>query len=131
MKTFLNILNLLNALILVLFVLWMFDFISLFPGFSMFHLLVIVLAIYGLKTFIEIKFDIHDPIKENRIARVSYYLGTAALCIGIMFRIMHWPLAGILILIGALGVLFSSVIRLILPADETSKLRNDEILDDL
>ncbi|WP_027420117.1 hypothetical protein [Crocinitomix catalasitica] len=131
MKRVLGILNVLNGLILVFFVLRMFGFISIAPQFTMMHLIVVVLAIYGLRIFIESQYDVSDGVKENRIARMSYYLGTAALCIGVLFKIMLWPLAGFLVLIGSFGVLMSYVIGLILPADLKTRTRNEEILDDL
>lgn len=129
-KVLLHIMNGLNALALfvlvfksVFFVPWLYDV-------SFYHVLLVLAALYGIKTWVQIKFEVDDPIRINKISNVFFHGGMVMIMLGIVMRVMHWPFSFLPILAGALGVFVAFILSMVLsPSVERST--NPDILDDL
>lgn len=129
-KVLLHIMNGLNALALfvlvfksVFFVPWLYDV-------SFYHVLLVLAALYGIKTWVQIKFEVDDPIRINKISNVFFHGGMVMIMLGIVMRVMHWPFSFLPILAGALAVFVAFILSMVLsPSVERST--NPDILDDL
>lgn len=129
-KVLLHIMNGLNVLALfvlvfksVFFVPWLYDV-------SFYHVLLVLAALYGIKTWVQIKFEVDDPIRINKISNVFFHGGMVMIMLGIVMRVMHWPFSFLPILAGALAVFVAFILSMVLsPSVERSA--NPDILDDL
>lgn len=124
-----KIVNSLNGIPLILYLFTTLHW-PLFYRFTLVHIIIMIAIIYGLKSWIEIKFDIRNLIKKNMMTKMINYIGGGFLLIGVLFKIMHWPFANISMLIGMMGVLVSYVLIFFIEESELTK-SNPDILDDI
>jgi hypothetical protein len=130
-RVLLRLINVLNGILLVLFVLKLTHLVTWLSFFTIFHLLIAVIALYGLKILIEVRTNAKETVRENPITKMVFYIGSGALLFGILFRVMHWPFSLFLIVAGSIVILLSYVLGLLLPPGEIVRKTDDEILDDI
>jgi len=125
-----KIMNLLYGIPLVIYLFTVLHW-PLFYRFKIVHIIIMIAIIYGIKSWIEIKFNMPNLIRQKRITKSINYIGGGILFVGILFKIMHWPFASILLLLGAVLTLCSFILIFFIDDFNNSKQPNPEILDDI
>jgi len=128
-KLILQILNLGNALLLSIYLLKIMGWSTIFNPVKLLHLIIGGFAIYGLKSWIEVKTNTKDPIRTNKTVFFVFSIGSAMFIIGLAFKIMHWPMASVLLILGVAIACFSFILSFFVP--ETEDKTNSDILDDI
>jgi predicted transporter len=103
----------------------------MFFRFTILHILIFVGVIYALKSWIEIKSDVSNPIKNNKLVKKVSFLSGVIVMIGFVFRVLHWPYVNILLIIGFSGIILSNIIIFFVDDLEAVKESNPNILDDI
>jgi len=94
-----------------------------------YHLAIVLVVVYGLKSWIEIANNVSDPLRENKITNMLFNAGFGIIVLGVLFKIMHWPYVIFFFLVGSCMVLLSYLLSFVL--DRTLPESNPNILDDL
>ncbi len=129
-KLILHICNLAYGLLMIVFAVKFSGLFSFLRPVSIFHIIIAVIVVYGLKSWIEIKYDIADPLKTNKLTAKLFNIGNGIVIIGVLIKVMHWSplLSTVLIIIGALAIVSSYILSFVLDADTSEP--DSEILDD-
>jgi antibiotic biosynthesis monooxygenase (ABM) superfamily enzyme len=101
---------------------------TLFNPVKLFHLIISAFVIYGLKSWIEVKFNTKDPIRNNKYVSAIFFAGSTLFMAGIAFKVMHWPFSSIMLISGVLIACTSFVFSFFVT--ETAQTENNEIIDD-
>lgn len=128
-RLIIKILNLVNAVLMIAFMLKSLHVVSFLGHIKIYHMAIAVLAVYGLKSWIELANKVGDPVKENKITNMVFNVGFAILVGGITFKIMHWPYDVLMLITGSVMVFLANVLSFVL--DSNTVETDPEILDDL
>ncbi len=128
-KLLLKILNLFDGILVAAYLAKIMHWFAFLRPVTVVHLIILVFIIYGIKSWVEVKYNLTNPIKTNRVTRVVYYLGVSIFIFGMMFKIMHWPFSAMLLITGTITISTGLILSFVIE-DET-KESNPEILDDI
>lgn len=126
-RLILQILNLFNGILLSICLIKLMEWTILFNTIKLLHLIIGAFLIYGLKSWIEIKFNIKDPIKTNRFVSAIFFTGSALFIIGVLFKFMHWPFASIILISGVFIACSAFIFSFFF--SENEKTEHDELID--
>lgn len=127
-RLMIKILNLFNGALLVVFMLKLLHISTFLNSIKVYHLVVVVAVVYGLKSWIEISNKVGDPVKQNKVTNMLFNVGFAIIIFGILFQVMHWPYRVVFYLLGASTVLLAYILSFVL--DPSEQESDSEILDD-
>lgn len=125
-----NLINSLNGVLLFAYLSKIMHWFSFLIDIKIIHIFFAAIAVYVLRSWLEVKYNIKSPIKSNRVTKMIYFIGAGVFVLGILFKIMHWPFAGIMLVLGVLILVSSFVVSFFYVADE-DETTNPEILDDI
>lgn len=125
-----NLVNSLNGVLLLVYLSKIMHWFSFLSPVKLPHIFIGALAVYGLRSWLEVKYNIKNPIKSNKITKSIYYLGAGLFVLGFLFKIMHWPFASIMLVFGVLILVSSFIVSFFYIGDEDG-VTNSEILDDI
>lgn len=124
-----KILNLMNGLLVIIFMLKLLHVFSFLRPFSILQIALAALLIYGLKSWLEVRYEIGDPIRENKLTNMLFYLGLGLTALGVLIKVMHWPYQEIFFLTGGISICAASFISFFV--EPSKRETNNEILDDI
>ena len=124
-----KIVNSLNGIILILYLFMVLHW-PLFYRFTLVHIIIMVAIVYGLKSWIELKSNINNPIKSNKSTKLLYFIGGGIFTLGILFKIMHWPGGSISLLVGVIILNISFIYVFFVNDTNKTRQSNPDILDD-
>ena len=125
-----KIINSLNGVPILLYLFTLMHW-PVFYRFTVVHIIIMVAVIYGLKSWIEVKYNMSSPIKNNKTIKMMYFISGALVLFGFLFRVLHWPFSNSLLIIGFSGVIISFIAVFFVDDLNTLKTSNPEILDDI
>ncbi len=123
-----KILNLFNGLLITTYLFKVMNWYDVFKMVSVTYFIIAAFAAYGIRSWIELKYDIINPIKTNPISKIIYNIGAAFFIVGLLFKLMHWPFAG-LSLIGGTALINTGLMITLISDDDHSQPNDSEILD--
>ena len=126
-----NLVNSLNGLLLLVYLSKIMNWFAFLIPVKLPHIFIGALAVYGLRSWLEVKYNIKNPIKSNQITKTIYYIGAGLFVLGFLFKIMHWPFSNFLLILGVLILVSSFIVSFFFVADEDVEGANSEILDDI
>lgn len=124
-----RILNLLTVALLVLLIGRIFFILPFFNVIGTFPAVIALGVVYFTKSWVEVRFNLVDPINANRITKLFYNSGMGVIVLAIMFKILHWPYQNVLTLIGAALIVIALILSILL--DPSEEERDENILDDI
>ncbi|MFD1551420.1 hypothetical protein DNU06_13540 [Putridiphycobacter roseus] len=127
-KFILQILNVLNGLLLFLYFFKVMHYTSFLGRIEIMHLIIAAFIIYGIKSWIEVKTNTADPIKNNKTTNILFLTGFTIFVLGIAVKFMHWPFANLFMLAGVIIVNLSYWLSFFISANSLTP--DTEILDD-
>lgn len=113
-------------MVLMVKLLRLFSFLN---PFSIFQIALTALLIYGLKSWLEIRYEIGDPIRENKLTNMLFYFGLGLTALGVLIKVMHWRYQEIFFLTGGISICTASFISFFV--EPAKKETSNEILDDI
>lgn len=127
-RLILKLVNLLNGFLLLAYLFKVMHWPLLPFRYTIIHIIIGAFAVYGIKSWIEIKYDLPNLIKANRITNLVFYIGAAIFVFGIMFKLMHWPYSSLIFILGISTICMAYLLCFFMPDDELNE--NPEVLDD-
>ena len=126
-KLILQIMNLLNGILLSIYLVKVMGWSSFFNSVKLFHLIILAFIIYGIKSWIEVKFNIKDPVRTNRLISTVFFIGSGLFILGVAFKVQYWPYANLLLISGVFVVCSTFVLSFFVNEDNQTK--NDDVID--
>jgi len=102
-----------NSLLGVLLLLYVFNVMHWFvfmKSIENIHIGFLAIIIYLIRYWVEVKYELENLIKNNKLTKMIYYLSTGLFVIGILAKIMHWSFDDISMIIGTVGILTSFIL---------------------
>ena len=124
-----RVLNLLTVALLIVLIGKIFFDLPVFDVIGTFHAVIALGVIYFTKNWVEVHFNIPDPIFTNRITKMLYNIGMACIVLAVLFKIMRWPYQYVIMLTGSALIIVSFLLSLFLDTSEVEK--DENILDDI
>jgi len=124
-----RILNLLTVGLLIVLIGKIFFAFELLNQIGTFPAVIALGVIYFAKSWIEVRFNLQDPINANKITKGLYNVGMGSVVLAILFKIMHWPFQYVLMLLGSVLIIVALLLSLVL--DPSEKEKDENILDDI
>ena len=128
-KLAIQILNLINGLLLITYLAKTMEWLPILRPVTVIHIIIAAFIVFGLKSWLEVKYEMTDPIKTNKITNSVFMIGAGVFLMGITFKFMHWPFGSLLLFLGVVTVIISYFLSFILDEDDNDS--NSEIIDDL
>jgi len=125
-----NLINSLNGVLLLVYLFKIMHWFSFLGSIQIIHIFIAAIVVYGIRSWLEVKYNIKSPIKSNKITKTIYFLGAGIFVLGFLFKIMHWPFAGVMLILGVLILVSSFIISFFYVAGEEGTI-DSEILDDI
>ncbi|MFK8037397.1 MAG: hypothetical protein AB8B74_03855 [Crocinitomicaceae bacterium] len=126
-RLILKLLNLANGFLLLAYLFKVLHWPFLPFKYTIMHIILGAFIIYGVKSWIEIRYDLPNLIKANKTTNMVFYIGLAVFVFGIMFKVMHWPFSSLVFIIGVSTILVAYLLCFFLPDDEQPE--NDDLID--
>jgi len=127
-KLALQLLNLINGLLLVTYLFQIMHWPFFLPPIKLMYIIIAAFITFGAKSWIEVKYNISDPIKTNKTTNTIFFIGAGGFVVGILLKVMHWPFGSIALIIGVSTLILAFMLSFILDPDEEDQ--DPEILDD-
>ena len=87
------------------------------------------MVIYGIKSWVEMRYDVSDPIKTNKVTNALFYAGYGVIVVGIILQITISQYHIMAFIAGASLMMIAYVLSFFV--SENKREKNPEILDDL
>jgi len=102
-----------NSLLGILLLMYVFNVMHWFvfmKSIQNIHIAIVAVIVYLIRYWIEVRYEIGNLIKNNKLTKMIYYLSAGLFVIGVLAKVMHWSFDDISMIIGTVGILTSFIL---------------------